>query len=577
MEERFPQLREFLFKRRSLPGAEDLTNYIRTLRPGDQFIVGVLSAIVIIASLAGIRALERKLLVVEPVYGGSLTEGVVGAPRFVNPLLALSDTDQSLVALTYAGLMGTGPNAAPVPVLAKSYIVSPDGKTYQFTLRDNATFSDGSPVTADDVVFTIQKAQDLALKSPRAGDWSGVTVTALDTKTVQFTLPAPYAPFLYATTIGILPAHLWRNVTDAEFPFADREIKPVGAGPFVTTEVTRDSSGAITHYNLTANPHYVLGRPYLDAFHFLFFPDQTSLQAAVWKGQVESGYGVTGPTVITTPYARVFAVFFNQKNASGNGSALSQIAVRQALSTAIDRNYITHILFGGYATPLAGPVPAGSGIAGLPIPTSGDRITNATSILNQAGWTLDSASNTWTDKSGNALSMTLQTSNVPELKVMAEAVQADWKKLGVPTTLQYSEPGDLTQNVIRPRAYQALLFGMVMGRGADLYDFWDSKAATDPGLNVSSYSNAAVDTLIAKIRTESDPATRTQDLSQLNQLIAQDYPAAFIESPDFVYAVPKDLKQVILPQITSPSDRFATVATWYRRTESVWPFLARQK
>jgi ABC-type transport system substrate-binding protein len=159
--------------------------------------------------------------------------------------------------------------------------------------------------------------------------------------------------------------------------------------------------------------------------------------------------------------------------------------------------------------------------------------------------------------------------------VLAEAIQADWKKLGISTSIQLYDPGTLSQTVIQPRAYQALLFGEVVGRSEDLYDFWDSKERTDPGLNIAEYNNPNVDKLLEKLRSDTDPAARVTDLAQINQDIAADYPAAFIESPDFVYVVPKNLKGVILPEITSPSDRFATVSTWYRRTESVWPFLAR--
>jgi ABC-type transport system substrate-binding protein len=139
------------------------------------------------------------------------------------------------------------------------------------------------------------------------------------------------------------------------------------------------------------------------------------------------------------------------------------------------------------------------------------------------------------------------------------------------------EPGDLTQNVIRPRSYQALLFGTIIGKGSDLYDFWDSKERSAPGLNITGYSNTTVDTLLSKYRAETDQNIQSQILSQINQLIAADFPAAFIESPDFLYSVPNDVKGVILSQITAPSDRFATVASWYRRTESVWPFLVNQE
>ncbi len=575
MEERIAQLRSVLVKRRPLPLFEGLADYIHTLKPGDRFIFAILGLFIVASSIASVLALESKVLVTEPVYGGSLTEGDVGAPRFINPLLAFSDTDQDLAALTYAGLMGEGPNGTLVPVLAQSYIVSPDGKTYQFTLRDGIKFSDGTPVTANDVVFTVQKAQDPALKSPQESDWVGVTATALDAKTVQFTLNAPYAPFLYDTTLGILPAHLWRNLTDEEFPFSDLQLKPVGAGPFVVSGLTQDSNGAVTSYDLKASANYALGRPYLDAFHFLFYTDQQSLQTAINAGKVESGYGITGKHVLTAPYSRVFAVFFNPSK----GSVLAGKPVRQALSTSIDRTNIVQKLLGGYGTALTGPVPAGSGIPddqSLAVP-SNERIADATKILTAAGWTYSASSTEWTNKSGQVLSITLKTSNVPELKVLAQSIQSDWQSLHIPTSLQFYEPGDLSQNVIRPRAYQALLFGMVIGKGSDLYDFWDSKETVSPGLNITSYSNSSVDKLLESLRTETDPATRLKDLAAINQDIAADYPAAFIESPDFVYVVPNDLKGVILPQITSPSDRFATVATWYRLTESVWPFLARPR
>jgi peptide/nickel transport system substrate-binding protein len=468
--------------------------------------------------------------------------------------------------------MGENGNGMLVPVLAQSYTVSPDGMTYTFTLRNGLKFSDGTPITANDVVYTVNKAKDPGLKSPQFSNWNGVTVKALDSKTVQFTLTAPYTQFLENTTLGILPEHLWQNVTDDQFPFSSLETQPVGEGPFVVSSVNQNSNGAITRYNLLANNNYALGRPFLDSFNFLFYVDQTSLQTAVNAGQVESAYGVTSKHVLTAPYARVFAIFFN----AGENSALSSLPVRQALSVALDRTAIVNTLFGGYATPLVGPVPAGSGVSALPITPSDQSISSSTALLKSAGWSFSTSTNQW-EKSGVPLTISLKTADVPELKALAEAIQADWKTLGVSTALQLYEPGDLTDTVIQPRSFQALLFGMVIDKGDDLYDFWDSKEAAYPGLNVTSYNNPAVDALLAKIRTETNPTARTKELSQVNQLIASDYPAAFIESPDFVYAVPNDLKGVILPQITAPADRFATVATWYRRTESVWPFLARNK
>jgi peptide/nickel transport system substrate-binding protein len=169
----------------------------------------------------------------------------------------------------------------------------------------------------------------------------------------------------------------------------------------------------------------------------------------------------------------------------------------------------------------------------------------------------------------------MKTSNVPELKAVAEAARDDWQALGIPVSVELYEPGDLNQNVIRPRKYGALLFGMVIGRDQDLFAFWHSSERNDPGLNISLYANHTVDGLLEKQRAESDLEKRDSYLKQINTLIATDYPAAFTHTPDFVYSVPKDLKGVLLTQIAAPSDRFAGVTKWYRRTESVWPFFSR--
>ena len=563
-------LKDKLFKRHELPFFEGIGAYVRTRSPGDRFIFLLLGLLIFVTSIVSFLKLQATIMVERPAYGGNLTEGDVGSPRFINPLLALSDTDQDLTALTYAGLMGIGPNNTVVPVLADSYIVSPDGRTYQFTLKKNLTFSDGTPLTADDVVYTIQKAQDPALKSPQYANWVGVQAVALDAHTVQFTLPNAYSQFIYATTLGILPAHIWRNITDDNFSFSTLEITPVGEGPFITSSVTHDASGEITAYALKANTQYVLGRPFLDTFSFKFFSDQSSLSAALAKGSIDSAYGVLSKHVLTAPYSHVFAVFFNSTD-----PLFGNVNTRKALSIAIDRSSLTEKTLSGYASAISGPVPPGSGIDTTPtIPTATS--ATVTQLLTAAGWKLDPTSNTWTSSSGTPLTITLTTSNVPELKVLAQAVQTDWQQYGIPTTLKVYEPGDLAQNVISPRSYQALLFGTIIGKGSDLYDFWSSKERSSPGLNITGYSNTTVDNLLAKYRTETDPRAQSQELSQINQQIAADFPAAFIESPDFLYSVPNDLKGVILSQITAPSDRFASVASWYRRTESVWPFLVSQ-
>jgi peptide/nickel transport system substrate-binding protein len=565
-------LKERMGAERRISVLDRLSARVSALSPGDRWIAYVLMLLVAATSLTGLYKLERSVLVPVPAYGGSLTEGEVGSPRFVNPLLALSDADRDLAMLTYAGLMGEDGSGKLVPVLAESYEISPDGRTYTFALRKDATFSDGTPVTAGDVVFTVGKAQDPGLKSPEFADWSGVAAQVVDAHTVRFTLGKAYAPFLETATLGILPEHLWKDVSDDEFPFSPLMTKPVGAGPFQYAGATTDKDGVITEYRLKAFGGYALGKPYLAHMTFRFYADAQALQAALAKGAVESAYGVASPRAITAPYSRVFGVFWN----SANNPALAREEVRHALSLAIDRDALAQKALGGYATPLAGPVPPGSGIEETPVPESADRVKDAAALLEDAGWTYDGDARQWKlPKEDLSLAITLKTSNVPELKAIANAVKADWSALGVPVDIELYEPSDLTQNVIRPRQYDALLFGMVIGRDRDLYAFWHSSERNDPGLNIALYANKSVDALLEDMRQDDDPAKETEDLQKINDLIAADYPAAFTDAPESLYTIPEGLKGVALPQIAAPSDRFAGVRNWHVRTDYVWPFLVR--
>lgn len=544
--------------------------YVHRLSPGDRLIANLLGGLVLIACIMGVIGFARTFMIPVPANGGTLTEGVVGTPRFINPLLAISDTDRDLTALTYAGLMGHNAQGVLVPVLASGYEASDDGKTYTFRLRANAKFSDGTPVTANDVVYTVTKAQDPGLKSPALANWANIRAEAVDAQTVRFTLPKAYAPFLEDTTLGILPQHVWKDVSDAEFPFSAKQINPIGAGPFQVSKVNRKGDGSIISYELSVFKGYAPGRAHLNSIRIVFYSDTTELTSALKNGAIESAYGVATKNALRVPYSRVFGVFFNP----AENALFAKKEVREALSVAIDRHAIVNDVLGGYATPITGPVPPGTGVPSLSIPDSDTRLEAAREILTDAKWKFDEASQTW--KNGpDTLSVTLVTSNVPELKAVATQIQKDWQAFGVPTTIELHDAGALTQDVIRPRAYGALLFGEVIGRTPDLYAFWSSTERADPGLNIAGYSNKNVDALLQKIRTEQDTATLAADLASLNEQIAMDYPAAFTHTPDFLYTIPSGLRGVHLSQIAAPSDRFDDVAHWYRNQELVWPFFTR--
>ena len=132
------------------------------------------------------------------------------------------------------------------------------------------------------------------------------------------------------------------------------------------------------------------------------------------------------------------------------------------------------------------------------------------------------------------------------------------------------ETNDLNQNVIRPRNFEVLLFGLVLGRNTDLYSFWHSSNRNDPGLNVVQYTNITVDKIVEDVRVTSDSAQRQDLFSSFIKELKSDIPAVFVYSPFFTYVLPEKVHYTPIGNVVLPSDRFNSVHEWYIETYKVW-------
>jgi peptide/nickel transport system substrate-binding protein len=578
-----------------MPLVDKAEDTYRALSRAGRGLFFFLSTVLVVSAVALIYLLNSQLIVAIPGYGGGLSEGIVGSPRFINPVLAISDSDRDLTVLIYSGLLRATPEGDYLPDLAQSYSISPDGLQYTLTLRKNATFHDGTPVTADDVVFTVGKTQDPAIKSPVRANWNGVTVEEIDPETVRFTLKSPYAPFVENLTQGILPKHLWQNVSDEEFPFSELNSNPIGSGPFRVSSISRTPSGIPSSYDLRSFNKYALGKPYFSFLTLKFYQSEQALADALGSGEVEAASGLS-PTLLSTvsganieraPLNRVFGVFFNQNQSE----VLRDLDVRRALQNSIDQDDLVQKVLGGYGTPLTGPIPpdimpalpaAGAqGDASDASATTTDAATLARNVLLAKGWSVGSdgilAKTTGKGKDAKTitLSFSLSTGNVPELRAAAEYVRQQWTKLGADVDVKIFDQGDLSQNVIRPRKYDALLFGEVVGRELDLFAFWHSSQRNDPGLNISLYANSAADKILEALRETSSDSERADLYTKFEAELGKDIPAVFLYAPDFVYSIPKDIVGVDLGFIETPSDRFLSAPSWHRETDYVWPIFGR--
>lgn len=584
-ETRRTNLRGALLRSRSLhvfiAKAEGL---LKTFSPGDRLVLYGLATLLAGSVLVLLGGLNAMVSVEVPSRGGSVHEGIVGTPRFANPVLAVSGPDQDMTNLVYSGLMRATSDGAFVPDLAETYEISEDGTTYTFTLRDDVRFHDGSRVTPEDVLFTVALAQNPDVKSPRRADWEGVTVSSPDPKTVVFTLPHAYAPFLENATVGILPKLLWSSVAPADIPFSPLNTHPVGSGPYRITDIATDASGAATYVELSAFRGFALGAPNISRIRLTFYPNEKELLDAYQAGDIDSFAAATpsrdflilgSAAMLRTPLTRVFGVFFNQSHAP----VLAETAVRAALDAAVDKRALINDALGGYGVELSGPIPPG--LPGAPAEASGTQSApftgteEARGILAKAGWKFNEDTGEW-KKGKSTLAVTLATADTPELAASAQRIAQSWRQLGVLVTVHVYPLAELNANIIRPRNYDALLFGEVVGRSLDLFAFWHSSQRNDPGLNLALYANSKTDKILSDARATTDPKERSELYAKFSDTLASEHAAVFLYAPQFIYVVPKKLSGVAVGAMSSPSERYLSVHEWYLSTERVWHLFAKE-
>ena len=573
-------------KRVRLPSLEEFIYAIRNMRLWEKLVFFALVISFLVSFLTIIWKISNLYMTDVPAYGGTLTEGIIGTPRFINPVLASSDTDRDLVALTYSGLLRPDNRGRLINDLAEKYDISEDGLVYTFTLKPNLLWQDGEPVIADDIIFTIEKIKDPSMKSPKRAGWEGVSAEKINDKTIRFTLKKSYAPFLENTTIGILPSHVWKNMSSDQIASSEMNMKPVGSGPYKISGIKRNSVGIISSYELNSNKNFVLGKPNIKKIIMKFYPSEKDLLTAYQKGEVEAINAVTpqelekiktNNNVKSLYLSRIFSLFFNQNNAK----VLTKKEIRQALNLSVDRKKIIDDVLKGFGAELFYPLPAGTFGAMSKSETDAYSLDDAKELLDKNGWKMNTGEKVLEKKIGKELfkfSFSISTSDAPELKETAYLLKSMWEKIGAKVEVKIFETGDLSQNVIRPRKYDALLFGEIVGRDPDMFAFWHSSQRNDPGLNVALYTNIKADKLLEEARGAQDEAKRADKYKEFQEEVSKDIPAIFLFSPKFIYVIPKNLKGTDeMESVTVPSERFSMIHGWYKSTDKVWKIFAKPR
>jgi peptide/nickel transport system substrate-binding protein len=580
----------------------------------------------------GIIFMVRNGTVV-PAAGGEYTEALIGQPKLVNPLFAsANDVDADLCMLVYSGLFKYEKQTL-IPDLASDYTVSADNKTYDLNLRKDVRWSDGEPFTADDIIYTFETIQDPEVTSPLLPAFQGVQVEKTGDYSVRFTLKEPFTPFLSSLTVGILPQHIWTDIPPSSMKLAKTNTQPVGTGPWKFSKLTKDNTGNIQTYSLVPNDDYYRKPPYLKTLNLKFYSDYSQAASALKSRDVNGLSFIPGDLaekvsgknfqIYKFKLPQYTALFFNQVQET----ALKDGDLRNALELSLDRKKILNDALNGDAEMTNSPILRGSlgfdpkimavqfnparadelldkkwkriqpeeyyqkeyerilktrkdEIDALKINSSTTPDTVSSSIAQIEKDTADSVragmvsdqSFYRSDKDGKILAIDITTADTPEYKQVADVIAKLWRLVGIKSAVITIDGHDLAKEILKPRNYQVLLYGEILGGDPDPYPFWHSSQVNYPGLNLSMFVDRNADKLLEQARTTMNDDERAGLYKKFQEILAKEIPAIFLYTPTYNWAIGNDIKGVWMERINSPSDRFGGITEWYTKTKKQWKF-----
>ncbi|MBI2451072.1 MAG: peptide ABC transporter substrate-binding protein [Parcubacteria group bacterium] len=538
------------------------------------FIIFILSG-----SIYGIR-LWNKFSIPAPARGGEVREGVTGEPRFLNPLFSLlNDADQDAVEFIYDGLYEYNNKAELVPSLASGIETENEGKTVILNLRSDIFWHDGEKLSPADVIFTIETIKNPKTRSPLRSLWQDVKVFQSDGGKIKFEFNEPQGNFLEKLTLKILPEHIWKDVLPENILSVDIKTHLIGTGPYKFIALKNDDQGRITNLDLEINRRYHKNGPFINKVIFYFYKNENELLDAYSKNIIDSFGGVFSENVdfekigsanirfLKMP--RYYAVFLNPNESK----VLNIKEIREALELAIDKTALSRKVFNGKAEAINSVIPENF-FKDAQTPKADFDAEKANQILEKAGWKLNEKTKIREKKLGKdkeltVLSFRLMTSDWPPLRETARFLEEFWKKIGAKIEIQNFPDAQIQKDFIKPRKYDALIFGEVLGTIPDFYNFWHSSERKDPGLNLSFYVSKEADKILEELRKIIDNDLRIKKLNELAQIINKDKPAIFLFSPDYVYVQRKNILGFETEKIVVPSKRFSDIENWHLKTKRV--------
>ena len=516
----------------------------------------------------------------QPEQGGVYTEGLVGSMGRLNPLLDWNNSaDRDVDRLLFSGLVRFDQRGLPQADLAASWGVTPDGTVYNFEIKSNAVWHDGTPVTADDILFTIDRMKSAGSFYPQDVKdlWSKITVEKLNDKTVKFTLTEPWVPFMDYLTFGVLPKHLLESTPPDQMPNAEFNIKPVGTGPYKFDHLIIDNDGQITGVVLTVSSNYYGTPPYIEQVVFRYYSTSAAALDAYKQGDVLSVSRITADVLgtaleepnlsfYTSQMPQMSFVLLNLN--SPDLTFFQNVKVRRALMLGINRSYIVNSLLAGQAVVSNSPILPGSWAFYDGTEHFEYNPDAAIELLKAEGYVIPAAGGEVRAKDGVSLAFSMIHPDDELHTKIAQIIQSEWAAIGVRVDLQPMPYEQLVLDALASRTFQAALVDLKYSRtpDPDPYPFWHQAEATG-GQNYSQWDNRAASEYLEQARVTADYTLRTRLYRNFQVVFSKELPSLPLYVPVSSYGVDVQVQGAqVASLLYDPSDRLATFPGWYLLT-----------
>ncbi len=459
---------------------------------------------ILIFSVGVFRGLSAENYSEDIFYrGGTYSEGILGEVKTLNPLFTSTDTEKSFEQIAFSRLYDIDETGNLKGDLAESVSTSDNYKNFKIKMRNNAVWSDGQKITANDIIFTIKLLREQSINPSGFKAWKNVDISKNSDYEFSVKVPSSSSSILYSFNFSILPEHILKDIQTEKIRESAFSKNPITSGAFNFKSAQND--GDKTTISLVKNKRYYKGEAYIDNFDIIAFKDETKLKNALISGEI-----VASPSLKISEFSeserdklksretnvnRGIYAFLNNSD-----SVLKDLKVRKAIQTGVDISKVRKEM--EFINKLDFPtLNQFLNTKDLSVPKYD--FDQAQKILDEAGWKKNS--NGILEKDGKTAILNIATTSIYNYKKAAEEIESQLKKLGFDVKLTVIDKDDKTgsfvQSILQPRNYSILVYEIDLGADPDIYAFWHSSQSGQKGLNFSNYNDAVADDLLLNSRT----------------------------------------------------------------------------